>query len=50
MDPLDIGLWVTGGLLLMVILGMRVASDGTLSRWCKDPDGALHRLCRTLAG
>ena len=25
MDPLDIGLWVTGGLLLMVILGMRVA-------------------------
>ncbi len=25
MDPIDIGLWVTGGLLVMVILGMRVA-------------------------
>ncbi|MEL6313646.1 MAG: TRAP transporter large permease [Pseudomonadota bacterium] len=25
MEPIDIGLWVTGGLLLMVILGMRVA-------------------------
>ena len=25
MDPIDIGLWVTGGLLLMVVLGMRVA-------------------------
>ena len=25
MEPLDIGLWVTGGLLVMVVLGMRVA-------------------------
>lgn len=25
MDPIDIGLWVTGGLLVLVILGMRVA-------------------------
>lgn len=25
MDPIDIGLWVTGGMLIMVILGMRVA-------------------------
>ena len=25
MDPIDIGLWVTGGLLVMVVLGMRVA-------------------------
>ncbi|WP_136440464.1 TRAP transporter large permease [Pacificoceanicola onchidii] len=25
MEPIDIGLWVTGGLLVMVILGMRVA-------------------------
>jgi len=25
MDPIDIGLWVTGGLLAMVLLGMRVA-------------------------
>ncbi|MEM1389133.1 MAG: TRAP transporter large permease [Pseudomonadota bacterium] len=25
MEPIDIGLWVTGGLLIMVVLGMRVA-------------------------
>ncbi|MEO0859962.1 MAG: TRAP transporter large permease [Pseudomonadota bacterium] len=25
MEPIDIGLWVTGGLLLLVVLGMRVA-------------------------
>tara|TARA_R110002049_G_scaffold160202_2_gene325241 strand:+ start:22142 stop:23542 length:1401 start_codon:yes stop_codon:yes gene_type:complete len=25
MDPIDIGLWVSGGMLLMVVLGMRVA-------------------------
>ena len=25
MDPIEIGLWVSGGLLLMVVLGMRVA-------------------------
>ncbi|MFQ6551209.1 TRAP transporter large permease [Aestuariibius insulae] len=25
MDPLEIGLWVTGGLLVLVVLGMRVA-------------------------
>ncbi len=25
MEPIDIGLWVTGGMLVMVILGMRVA-------------------------
>ena len=25
MDPIDIGLWVTGGLLIMVVMGMRVA-------------------------
>ena len=25
MDPIDIGLWVTGGLFLLVVLGMRVA-------------------------
>ncbi|MCY4334445.1 MAG: TRAP transporter large permease [Litoreibacter sp.] len=25
MEPIDIGLWVTGGLLVMVVLGMRVA-------------------------
>ena len=25
MDPIDIGLWVTGGMLVMVVLGMRVA-------------------------
>ncbi len=25
MDPIDIGLWVTGGLLVLVVLGMRVA-------------------------
>ncbi|MDC0739326.1 TRAP transporter large permease [Cognatishimia sp. SS12] len=25
MEPIEIGLWVTGGLLLMVVLGMRVA-------------------------
>ena len=31
MDPIDIGLWVTGGLLVMVILGMRVAFAAGLS-------------------
>lgn len=25
MEPIDIGLWVTGGMLVMVVLGMRVA-------------------------
>jgi len=25
MDPIDIGLWVTGGMLVLVVLGMRVA-------------------------
>ncbi|MEX0340026.1 MAG: TRAP transporter large permease, partial [Arenibacterium sp.] len=25
MEPIDIGLWVSAGLLLMVVLGMRVA-------------------------
>ncbi len=25
MEPIDIGLWVTGGLLVLVVLGMRVA-------------------------
>ena len=25
MEPIEIGLWVSGGLLLMVVLGMRVA-------------------------
>ncbi|MEP3862884.1 MAG: TRAP transporter large permease, partial [Paracoccaceae bacterium] len=25
MDPITIGLWVTGGMLAMVVLGMRVA-------------------------
>ena len=25
MDPIEIGLWVSGGMLLMVVLGMRVA-------------------------
>ncbi|MEO1026868.1 MAG: TRAP transporter large permease [Pseudomonadota bacterium] len=31
MEPIDIGLWVTGGLLTMVILGMRVAFAAGLS-------------------
>ena len=31
MEPIDIGLWVTGGLLVMVILGMRVAFAAGLS-------------------
>ena len=25
MEPIEIGLWVSGGLLVMVVLGMRVA-------------------------
>ena len=25
MEPIEIGLWVSGGMLLMVVLGMRVA-------------------------
>lgn len=31
MDPIDIGLWVTGGLLLLVVLGMRVAFAAALA-------------------
>ncbi|MCV6585315.1 MAG: TRAP transporter large permease [Marinibacterium sp.] len=31
MDPIEIGLWVTGGLLLMVVLGMRVAFAAALA-------------------
>jgi tripartite ATP-independent transporter DctM subunit len=31
MEPLDIGLWVTAGLLLLVILGMRVAFAAALA-------------------
>ncbi|MEO1561997.1 MAG: TRAP transporter large permease [Pseudomonadota bacterium] len=31
MEPIDIGLWVTGGLLVMVILGMRVAFAAALA-------------------
>ena len=30
-DPIDIGLWVTGGLLLLVVLGMRVAFAAALA-------------------
>ncbi|MEL7213821.1 MAG: TRAP transporter large permease [Pseudomonadota bacterium] len=31
MDPIDIGLWVSGGLLIMVVLGMRVAFAAALA-------------------
>ncbi len=31
MDPIDIGLWVSGGLLVMVVLGMRVAFAAALA-------------------
>ena len=31
MEPIDIGLWVTGGLLLLVVLGMRVAFAAALA-------------------
>jgi len=31
MEPIDIGLWVSGGLLLMVVLGMRVAFAAALA-------------------
>jgi len=31
MEPIEIGLWVTGGLLLMVVLGMRVAFAAALA-------------------
>ncbi|MCE0504677.1 MULTISPECIES: TRAP transporter large permease [unclassified Roseivivax] len=31
MEPIDIGLWVTGGLLVMVVLGMRVAFAAALA-------------------
>ncbi|MFQ6546696.1 TRAP transporter large permease [Aestuariibius sp. 2305UL40-4] len=31
MDPLEIGLWVTGGLLVLVVLGMRVAFAAALA-------------------
>ncbi|MBL4768648.1 MAG: TRAP transporter large permease [Rhodobacteraceae bacterium] len=31
MEPIDIGLWVTGGMLVMVLLGMRVAFAAALA-------------------
>lgn len=31
MDPIEIGLWVTGGMLLVVVLGMRVAFAAALA-------------------
>lgn len=31
MEPIDIGLWVTGGLLVLVVLGMRVAFAAALA-------------------
>jgi C4-dicarboxylate transporter DctM subunit len=31
MDQIEIGLWVTGGLLLMVLIGMRVAFAAALA-------------------
>ncbi|WP_137702110.1 TRAP transporter large permease [Marimonas lutisalis] len=31
MDPIEIGLWVTGGLLVMVVMGMRVAFAAALA-------------------
>ena len=31
MDPIEIGLWVTGGLLFMVVIGMRVAFAAALA-------------------
>ena len=31
MEPIDIGLWVTGGMLVMVVLGMRVAFAAALA-------------------
>lgn len=31
MDPIEIGLWVTGGLLVMVLMGMRVAFAAALA-------------------
>ncbi|MGC9420869.1 MAG: TRAP transporter large permease subunit, partial [Rhodovulum sp.] len=31
MDPIDIGVWVTGGLLVLVLLGMRVAFAAALA-------------------
>ena len=35
MEPIDIGLWVTGGLLVLVVLGMRVAFAAALAH-CVD--------------
>lgn len=31
MEPIEIGLWVTGGMLIMVVLGMRVAFAAALA-------------------
>ena len=31
MDPIEIGLWVSGGMLLMVVLGMRVAFGAAMA-------------------
>jgi len=55
MEPIDIGIWVTGGLLVMVILGMRVAFAAALAGlfgliwifWAKfgyDPDRFVKAL------
>ena len=50
MEPIDIGLWVSGGLLLMVILGVRVAFAAAIAGtvglvlifWAKRDFGAEH--------
>src|SRR5210317_845193 len=50
MEPIDIGLWMSGGLLLMVILGMRVAFAAGLAGliglilifWAKRDFGGEH--------
>ena len=31
MDPIQIGLWVTGGMLVLVVLGMRVGFAAALA-------------------
>ena len=44
MEPIEIGLWVTGGMLIMVVLGMRVAFAAALAGMLPNPPLTLDQL------
>ena len=44
MDPISIGLWTTGGMLVLVFIGMRVAFAAGLAGFRRLVLAALERL------